>query len=219
MSARMTVAVIGGTGAEGRGLALRLAKAGYEVIVGSREAARAEAAAAELREALPRARTSGATYIEAATRADLVLMTVPYKAQHDTAKQIAPALAGKILVDATVPLAPPEVGRVQLPEGGPAAAQLQAALGGDIRVVAAFQNVSAHHLNALDHDVDCDVLICGDDLAACETVIGIADAIGLRGLYAGPICNSVAAEALTSILITINRRHKVAGAGIRITGL
>jgi hypothetical protein len=92
-------------------------------------------------------------------------------------------------------------------------------LGKPVRVVSAFQNVSAHHLKQLDHAVDCDVLVCGDDTAACDTVIGLITDIGLRGIYAGPIANSAAAEALTSLLIAINRRYKVPASGLRITGL
>jgi NADPH-dependent F420 reductase len=129
-------------------------------------------------------------------------------------------LAGKILIDATVPLVPPRVSQVQLPEGQSAVAAIQVLTGKAVRVVSAFQNVSAQHLSDLDHDIDCDVLVCGDDQAACDVAIGLCADIGLRGLYAGPVRNSAAAEALTSVLITINRRYKVpGGAGIRITGL
>jgi 8-hydroxy-5-deazaflavin:NADPH oxidoreductase len=114
---------------------------------------------------------------------------------------------------------PPKVSRVQLPEGGSAVAKLQILLGDGVRVVSAFQNVSAHHLADLDHDVDCDVLVCGNDGTACEKVIELVEAIGLRGIYAGTADNSAAAEALTSVLIAINRRYKIPGSGIRITGL
>ncbi len=215
----MRLAVLGGTGAEGRGLALRFADAGHEVTIGSRDAARAAAAAGELNRTLGRDAIAGAGNREAAAGAELVVLTVPYAAQRDTALAVADTLAGKILVDATVPLRPPRVARVQLPEGGSAVAALQAELGEGVRVVSAFQNVSAHHLAALDRAVDCDVLVCGDDIAARETVIGLAASIGLRAWHAGPIVNSVVAEGLTSVLIAINRRHKTPGAGIRITGV
>lgn len=214
-----TIAVIGGSGAEGGGLALRFANAGKKVIIGSRDAARAEAAAAAINARLGSSNASGADNLAASAAADIVLLAVPYAGQEATALPLAANLKGKILIDATVPLVPPKVSRVQLPEGGSAVAVLQTRLGADVKVVAAFQNVSAHHLNELDHHVECDVLVCGDDVAACETVIELAQAIGLRGIYAGPICNAAAAEALTSVLITINRRHKVAGSGIRITGI
>jgi NADPH-dependent F420 reductase len=219
MSEKQTIAVIGGSGAEGGGIALRLAKAGYRVIVGSRDAARATAAAGEINAALGTGNASGAASAEAAAAADIVLMAVPYAGQQATAQALLPHLKGKILIDATVPLVPPKVSRVQLPEGGSAVANLQAKLGADVKVVAAFQNVSAHHLKDLHHEVDCDVLVCGDDTEACDTVIGIVESIGLRGLYAGPVCNSAAVEALTSLLIVINRRYKSSGSGIRITNL
>jgi hypothetical protein len=139
--------------------------------------------------------------------------------QQATALDLREQLAGKILIDATVPLVPPKVARVQLPEGGSAVAALQKLLGETVKVVAAFQNVSAHHLRDLTHSVDCDVLVCGDDIPARETVIGLVRDVGLRGVHAGPIANAAAAEALTSVLIAINIRYKVPGTGIRITGL
>ena len=123
------------------------------------------------------------------------------------------------MIDATAPLVPPKVSRVQLPPGGSAVAAIQKSLGESVKVVSAFQNVSAHHLKDLAHDVDCDVLICGNDPTARETVVRLAGDIGLRGIHAGPIANSAAAEALTSILISINIRYKIPGAGIRVTGL
>jgi len=219
MNDKTSIAILGGTGAEGSGLALRLCHAGYPVIIGSRDANKAEKAAAEVNQKLGTGCASGGALADAASRGEVVLLTVPYAAQRDTAAQLAPQLAGKILVDATVPLVPPKVSRVQLPSGGSAVANLQAELGKTVRVVAAFQNVSAHHLKELDHDVDCDVLVCGDDSAACDIVIELARAIGLRGIYAGPVCNAAATEALTSLLIAINRRYKVSGSGIRITGV
>jgi NADPH-dependent F420 reductase len=114
---------------------------------------------------------------------------------------------------------PPKVSRVQLPDQGSAVAELQNILGDKVKVVSAFQNISAHNLGDFDHEVECDVIVCGDDVAACEVVIGLCSEIGLCGFYAGPICNSAAAEALTSILIAINKRYKVPGAGIRLTGV
>ncbi len=214
----MRLAALGGTGAEGRGLALRFAHAGHDVTIGSRDPARAAAAAAELNARLGRPALRGAANREAAAGAELALLTVPYAAQRATALAVADSLAGKILVDATVPLRPPRIARVQLPEGGSAVAALQAELGDSVRVVSAFQNVSAHALADLDRAVDCDVLVCGDDVDARETVIGLAASIGLRGWHAGPIANSVVAEGLTSVLIAINRRYKARDAGIRITG-
>jgi 8-hydroxy-5-deazaflavin:NADPH oxidoreductase len=215
----VTIAILGGTGQEGGGLALRFAKSGHRVILGSRSAARAVERAAEMNVRLGRDAVSGADNKAAATAADTVILTVPYAAQRATVEEVRDALTGKILIDATVPLMPPKVSRVQLPAGGSAAAAIQALLGDAVRVVSAFQNVSAHHLNDLDHDVDCDVLVCGDDAAARETVIGLAAAIGLTAWHAGPIVNSAAAEALTSVMIFINRHYKSPGSGIRVTGV
>jgi 8-hydroxy-5-deazaflavin:NADPH oxidoreductase len=213
------IAILGGTGAQGSALALRLARAGHTVTIGSRDAARARAAAAELS-----ARTgkpiAGADNRGAASAADIVFLAVPYAAQRATVEDVLAPLQGKTLVDATAPLVPPKVSVVQLPEGRSAVAAIQVLAGKDVRVVSAFQNVSAQHLADLEHAVDCDVLVCGDDQGACDLVIGLCADIGLRGLYAGPIANSAAAEALTSLLININRRYKVpGGAGIRITGI
>lgn len=214
-----TLAVLGGTGAEGGGLAFRWAHAGYPVIIGSRSAEKAEKGAAELNALLGRDLIRGMDNPSAAKAADVAILTVPWAAQKSTLTDVAPALDGKILVDVTVPLVPPKVNRVQLPPDGSIVEAMQRMLGPGVRVVSAFQNVSAHHLKDLDHVVECDVLVTGDDPAARETVIGLAEAAGLRGIHAGPLCNSVAAEALTSILISINQRYKVPGSGIRITGL
>jgi len=218
-NAKLRVAVLGGTGEEGGGLALRLAHAGHQVTVGSRSAERAREAAQGLAEKAGQP-VAGAANAEAAADAEVVILAVPYAAQQATALEVREQLAGKILVDVTVPLQPPKVARVQLPEGGSAVVALQAALGSDVKVVSAFQNVSAHQLAHLGHPVNCDVLVCGDDEAARQTVIDLAASAGMTALHAGVLANSAAAEALTSVLISINRRYKVAeGAGIRITGL
>jgi NADPH-dependent F420 reductase len=215
----ITIAILGGTGQEGGGLALRFAKAGHRVILGSRSAARAAERAAAMNARLGGNAVSGADNVSAAAGADTVVLTVPYAAQRATVEEVREALSGKILIDATVPLVPPKVSRVQLPPGGSAVAAIQALLGDAVRVVSAFQNVSAHHLDDLDQDVDCDVLVCGDDASARETVIGLAGDIGLTAWHAGPIVNSAAAEALTSVMIFINRHYKAPGSGIRVTGV
>jgi NADPH-dependent F420 reductase len=213
------IAVVGGTGALGNALALRLARAGHAVIIGSRDAAKADAAASALNAAVGRAAVTAQPNRAAAEAGDIVLLAVPYAAQRATIEEIRAALPGKILVDATAPLVPPHVSRVQLPEGGSAVAAIQALLGASVRVVSAFQNVSAPKLAAPAERIECDVLVCADDRAARERVIALAGAIGLRGVDAGPIANSAAAEALTSVLIAINRRYKVPGSGIRIVGI
>lgn len=214
-----TIAVLGGTGHEGAGLAARWAKAGFPVVIGSRDAARAAEAATAMADRTG-GTVSGNDNASAAAAGEIVVLAVPYAGQQALAKDVQAHLDGKILIDVTVPLVPPKVARVQLPEGGSAVEALQKMLGENVRVVAAFQNVSAHQLADLDAEVNCDVLVTGDDVDARETVVQLAKAIGVTALHAGPLANSAAAEALTSVLISINKRYKVAdGAGIRITGI
>ena len=150
---------------------------------------------------------------------DLVVLAVPYSAQRATVEEVREALAGKILIDVTVPLVPPRVSRVQLPSGGSAVEAIAQMLGPQTRVVSAFQNVSAHYLSDLDRSIECDVLVCGDDKDAREVAVRLAADAGLRGVHAGVLANSAASEALTSALIAINRHYKVPAAGIRITGV
>jgi 8-hydroxy-5-deazaflavin:NADPH oxidoreductase len=206
------IAVIGGTGAEGSGLAMRWAQAGYRVLVGSRDAARAAEMAAGFG-------AEGMDNQAAASACDIAVLTVPYGAQRATLTDLSAALQGKILVDVTVPLVPPKVMRVQLPDEGCAALVAQSVLGEGVRVVSAFQNVSASHLKDPAHVIDCDVLITGDDPEARAEVVKLASAAGLNGIEAGPLDNAVAAEAMTSLLIWINRKYKSPGAGLRITAL
>ena len=213
------IAVLGGTGAEGSALALRWARAGHEVTIGSRAAERALTHAAALQARAPQATIGGAENLAAAEAAQLVVLSVPYSAHRPTLERVRPALQGKILVDLTVPLVPPAVRRVQLPPGQAAALEARQLLGDDVRVVAAFQNVSAEALERDDASVDCDVLVCGDDPAARETVVGLAGAAGMRGLHAGRLANAVAVESLTPVLLFINRRYACHHSGIRITGL
>ncbi len=214
-----SVAILGGSGAEGGGLALRFAAAGYKVIIGSREAAKAQEAAARIAQRVPNASVQGADNQSAAAAADIVVLTVPFAAQRSTLESVRPQLQGKILVDVTVPLVPPKVSQVQLPPEHSAAQGAQKILGDGVRVVSAFQNVSAHQLEHLGQPVDCDVLVCGDDKDAREAVVQLARDAGMVAWHGGVLANSVAAEALTSVLIFMNRRYKVPGAGIRITGL
>lgn len=216
---RETLAVIGGTGNIGYGLALRWGDAGYPVIIGSRGAEKAEGAAAEVNKALGADKVRGLANPDAAAAADIVVLTVPFAAQGPTLEQIRAGTQGKIVVDVTVPLVPPKVNRVQLPTEDSAAVITQNVLGENVRVVSAFQNVGAKHLAELGHDIDCDVLVCGDNKDAREVVVRLAADAGLRGIHAGALANSVASEALTSVLIWLNQRHKVLGSGIRITGI
>jgi 8-hydroxy-5-deazaflavin:NADPH oxidoreductase len=213
------VAVIGGTGAEGSAIALRLGHAGYRVIIGTRDLSKAERVAEELNGMLEKVTVSFGENVKAAAAAEIVILTVPYGAQRSTVEEIREALENKILIDATVPLVPPKVSNVQLPQGGSAVAAVQESLGDKVRVVSAFQNVAAHKLREIGKDVECDVLVCANDVDARKAALVLIGNIGLRGIDAGPICNSAAAEALTSILIFLNRKYKVSGSGIRLTGL
>lgn len=219
MTSHFSIAVLGGTGAEGSGLALRWARAGHPVTIGSRAAERAVAHATTLQANAPAARIDGAENLAAAAAAELVVLSVPYSAHAQTLEHVRPALQGKILVDLTVPLNPPALRRVHLPPGQAAALEAQALLGDKVRVVAAFQNVSAEALAEDGAAVDCDVLICGNDPAARETVVALAAAAGMRGLHAGQLANAVAVEALTPVLLFLNRRYGSQHSGIRITGL
>lgn len=214
-----TIAVLGGTGKEGSGLALRWAHVGHRILIGSRAAERAQAMASEINARVGGARARGVDNLLAAHSADIAVLAVPYAAQLATLAEVKTALQGKILIDVTVPLVPPQVGRVQLPEGGSAVLNAQKLLGEGVRVVSAFQNVSAEHLKELGHPIDCDVLVCGDDKDARSTVIALAKDAGMRAFHAGPLANSAVAEALTSVLITINRQYKIKHSGITITGL
>lgn len=213
----MRIGVIGGTGREGRGLGLRWALAGHEVGLGSREAARGGAAAARL-EAAHGVALRGGSNAEVVEWAEIVLLAVPYSAHRSTLRSLAGMLRDKLLIDITVPLVPPRVRRVQLPDGGAAALEAAELLGEGARVVATLHHVSSTHLADPDHPIDCDVLICGRK-ADREIVAGLIEDLGLRPVHAGVLANAVALEALTPVLLHINRQYRVPGAGLRITGL
>jgi len=215
-----TIAVLGGTGNEGPGLARRWAQSGmYNVIIGSRQAEKAERVAAELNQQLGQNLLTGMANEDAARAAEICVLTVPYSAQGPTLAGLKEVLQGKILVDVTVPLVPPKVSRVHVPAGGSAGQEAQAILGDGVRVASAFQNISATHLSEGHDHIDCDVLVCGDDKEAKAAAIALAQAAGMRGVDAGPLQNAVVVEGLTAVLIGINARHKVKGAGIKITGI
>lgn len=218
-SSKPVIAVLGGTGQEGGGLALRWAHAGYRVVIGSRDAARAAAKAAQIAGRLGGASVEGGDNRQAAGRGEIVVLAVPWAAHRATLEGVKDLLAGKLLVDVSVPLVPPQVARVQLPPEGSAAVAAQRLLGPSVKVVSAFQNVSAELLESVDAPVDCDVLVCGDDKEARAAVVALAASAGVRGIHAGALANSAAAEALTSVLIFINRRYGITHSGIRLTGL
>ncbi len=206
------IAVIGGTGKLGSAIARRLARAGRKVVIGSRSAESAATHAAGIGLGV-----TGLTNPDAAKAGKIVLVTVPYAAQEATLLEIAPHVAGKIVIDTTVPLVPPKVMRVQLPPEGSAAQRAQKLLGPLVTVVSAFHNVAAHKL-ATDQDIGCDVLVFGDDKDARAAAVELVGLTGLRGIQGGALANSAAAEGMTSVLIFINKTYQVDGAGVLITG-
>ncbi len=212
-----SIAILGGTGDLGGGLARQWSRAGYKILIGSRTLEKGQAAAKALLDEFPDLNVTGHENLEAATNADLVVLTVPFDHQLSTLETVKPGLVGKVLIDVTVPLVPPKVGTVQLPPEGSAAVRAQSFLGEEVSVVSAFQNVGAVHLQE-DHTIACDVLVTGNKKSARDTVITLVEAVGLKGWHAGPLANAAAAEALTSVLITINRHHGIEGSGIVITG-
>ena len=212
-----TVAILGGTGPQGRGLARRFAAAGLDVVLGSRTTERAEEAAAQLAEATGRP-VRGAKNAEAAAAGDIVLVVVPWDGHAELLRELAPALSGKVVVDCVNPLGFDKQGAYALPVEEGSATQQAAAILAESTVVGAFHNVSAVLLEDPEvTSVDTDVLVLGDDRAATDLVQALADSVpGMRGVYAGRLRNAHQVEALTANLISINRRYK-AHAGVRIT--
>jgi 8-hydroxy-5-deazaflavin:NADPH oxidoreductase len=213
----MRLAIVGGTGKLGSGLAQRWARAGHTITLGSRDAAKARAHAEEL--SARGLSVLGGDNAWAAGEGEVVVLTVPYEAHGDTLRAIAVAIAGKVLIDVTVPLKPPKVSRVQLPAGQAAALEAQALLGTSTPVVATLHHVSATHVADLTHAIECDALVAGDDARAKGVAIGLVRDLGMRGLDAGPLVNAIALESLTPVLIHLNRTYKSQGAGIVFTDL
>lgn len=213
----MTIlAVLGGTGALGGAMARRWAQAGHEIWIGSRDAAKAQQAAEALKTELPGLNVHGAALGDAAEKAEIVILAVPYASQVPTIEAIRGRVAGKIVIDTTAPLKPPKVGTVQLPAIGSAAVEVQNLLGEEAQVASAMQTISAEKLSH-NEPIEADVLVAADKKEVAETVISLIADLGLRGFHAGPLANSAASEALTSILIQLNRRY-FSHAGIRLTG-
>ena len=212
-----SIAILGGTGDLGTGLAIRWSRAGHKMIIGSRTLPKAQKAIADLKKISPETPAEAMENGDAAAAGDIVVLTVPARHQLSTLAGVKDALQGKILIDVTVPLEPPGVGTVQLPSEGSAGKRAQELLGKGVMVVSAFQNVAAHLLQK-DIKIECDVLVAGDKKAARQKVIQLIGEAGMTGWHAGPIDNAAAAEALTSILIQINRRHDISHSGIRIVG-
>lgn len=214
------IGIIGGTGREGSGLGYRWALAGHEVLIGSRSAEKALKAVEDL---LPKfegkpVRISGMTNEEAVRNCDIAVLTVPFSAHKPTLEGLKEELQGKILIDVCVPLVPPKVTKVQMPEEGSAALQAKAILGPEVQVVDAFQTISFERLLS-GENIDCDVLVAGGNKEARQIVIELAEDIGLKAWDAGVIENTVVVEGLTSILIGLNIKYKVPSAGIRLTGI
>jgi NADPH-dependent F420 reductase len=214
----LSIGVLGGTGKEGKGLAYRWARAGYHVLIGSRDAEKAKGTATEIQGMLGEGiSVVGMTNSEVAKEANIVVLTVPYSAHRSTLESVKDELKGKILVDVTVPLVPPKVSTVQMPKAGSAAQEAKEILGDGVEVCAAFQNISHEHLLD-DEDVECDVLVTGTSKDARTDTLKLVQAAGLTGWDAGSIENSVVIEGLTSVLIGINKKYGSTHAGIRITG-
>jgi len=214
-----TIAVLGGTGKEGKGLAFRWAKAGYRILIGSRLPAKAKVVALEILKLLgENALVEGTTNLKAAQMADIVVLTVPYAAHRLTLQDLKDALRGKILVDVTVPLAPPSVTKVQMPPDGSAAQEAHKILGEDVQVTSAFQNIAYEHL-LNQEQIECDVLVTGTSKEARFETLQLVTAAGLNGWDAGPLENSVVIEGLTSVLININKQYGSTNAGIKIIGV
>ena len=218
-SEKPSIAVLGGTGKEGKGLGYRLAKAGYNIFIGSRNLDKATAAAMELQQQVGgEASIKGMTNMDAAQAGDIAILTVPYTAHRETLEAVKVPMQGKILIDVTVPLVPPKITKVQMPPAGSAAQEAHEILGETVQVAAAFQNISHQYLFQ-EGDLGCDVLVTGTGKEVREQTLMLVNAIGLTGWDAGPIENSVVVEGLTSVLLGINKRYGSTRAGIRITGV
>ena len=214
------IAILGGTGKEGKGLAYRWAKAGLEIVIGSRSLEKANAAADELNQKILNGKIpiKGMENSRAAEWCDLAVLTVPFSAHQLMLQEIKDELRGKILIDVTVPLVPPKITKVQMPEAGSAAQEAQNILGEEVKVVAAFQNISYERL-LNDEEVDCDVIVCGTGKESRAIVIDLVKKAGMAGWDGGVIENAVVVEGMTSILLGLNRQFEGKAAGIRITGI
>lgn len=215
----MRIAILGGTGKEGSGLGVRWARAGHEIVIGSRDADRARARAAELAAAMPGARVSGLSNPEAAAMADLVVLALPAVGLAATLPEAREACRGKVVVSTVVPLTFGGGRLFTPPPQGSSAEEAQDILGPDARVVAAFHHIAAHELKAHEHPIECDLLICGGDPEAKRAVGALGASMGLRVIDVGPLTNAGVLEGITAVLATINRRYKLKNSGFRITGL
>ena len=226
---KKTIAIIGGTGGLGSALAFLWGQSGYKIILGSRNEEKAKLSADKLNNLLDKISAKGMSNRDAANAAEIIVLTVPFSNHNAIVDEIMEVAQGKIVVDTTVPLVPPKVSRVQLPEGGSVARMTQEKLGENVRVVSAFQTIAAAELAKVTSSgkASCvnshswlknEVLVCGNNVEARSCVISLVEAAGLKGWHAGPIDNSVVGESLTPVLIFLNKRYKLNGSGIRIVG-
>ena len=226
---KKTIAIIGGTGGLGSALAFRWGQSGYKIILGSRNEEKAKLSAGKLNNFLDKESAKGLSNRDAANAAEIIVLTVPFSNHNAIVDEIMEVSQGKIVVDTTVPLVPPKVSRVQLPEGGSVARMTQEKFGENVRVVSAFQTIAAAELAKEESSgrLSCvnsnsglknEVLVCGNNVEARSCVISLVEAAGLKGWHAGPIDNSVVGESLTPVLIFLNKRYKLNGSGIRIVG-
>ena len=209
------IGIFGGTGALGSALSKKWSKAGHQIIIGSRNADKAISVAEEINAEIENDNVTGSDLMETAKNCGIAVLAVPYFSHSETLNQIKPFLSGKILVDTTVPLSKP-VTKVNLPKHGCAALEAQTLLGEEVHVVSALQNIGSHLVGS-EEKIDAEVLVCGNSNDAVDEVITLIGDLGLQCWHAGSIENSAAAEALTSVLISINQIHKLKSSGIKIT--
>jgi len=215
MSKAQVIGIFGGTGALGSALSRKWSTSGHQIIIGSRNAEKAISVAEEINTETGNKNVTGSDLMETSKNCEIAILTVPYSSHAETLRQIKPFLGGKILIDTTVPLSKP-VTKVSLPESGSAALEAQLILGEGIHVVSALQNIGSHLVGSED-PIHAEVLVCGNSDDAVEEVITLIADLGLKCWHAGSIENSAAAEALTSVLISINQKHKLKSSGIKIT--
>jgi 8-hydroxy-5-deazaflavin:NADPH oxidoreductase len=215
----MHIGILGGTGKEGAGLAQRWALAGHQVIIGSRDAERARTKAGELSTLAGGATITGMANLEAATAAPVVVLTLPASGLATTLVPLKDACRGKVVISTVVPLTFGGGRLFTPPPQGSSAEEIQELLGAEARVVAAFHHIAAHELAATEHDIECDLLLCGGDAEAKKIVTELGQSIGLRAVDVGALTNAGALEGITAVLATINRRYKLKNSGIKITGL
>lgn len=214
-----TIALIGGTGKEGNALAFRFAKAGVRVLIGSRDAMKAQNAATEMNQRIGASNVEGYSNRDAAAKADIVLLSVPFDGMKPILEDLRDAAQGKIIINIASSLDPERKSRAKIPAAGSTTAEVQQFFGDSAKVVAAFQNISPEKLESVEEKIDCDVLVCGGDKASREIVIDLIRKIGIDAFDAGVLANAVAVEALTAVLIAVNIKYKIKGAGIRLVGV